>query len=146
MQSSDYERAVVSLEQLPKSSASNTLNPQTNTEEVLCSKIHPTELENQTMETKMTELKNWKKKKWFTESKKTRDNHASQLGGSSVKKLKIEKTSPKQDFVQGVLRRSNTSPQTLHVAQESVFAQSLCQLHQISEKLDQSMLREPFTK
>ena len=61
MQPSDYERAVVSLEQPPKSSASNTTNQQTNTEEVLCSKIHPTELKNQTMETKMTELKNWKK-------------------------------------------------------------------------------------
>ena len=30
--------------------------------------------------------------------KKTRGNLASQLGGSSIKKLKMVKTSPKQDF------------------------------------------------
>ena len=57
--------------------------------------------------------------------KKTGDNCASQLGKSSVKKLKMVKTSPKQDFVQGVSRRSKTSPLTLPVAQESVFARSL---------------------
>ena len=118
MQSSDHERDVVSLEQLPKSSASNTTNLQTNTEEVLCSKIYLTELENQTMEAKMTELKNWGKNKRFTERKNTRDNCTSQLGGFSVKKLKMEKTSPKQDFVQGFLRWSKTSPLTLHVVQE----------------------------
>ena len=46
----------------------------------------------------MTELKNWEKNKRFTEMKKTRGNLASQLGGSSIKKLKMVKTSPKQDF------------------------------------------------
>ena len=46
----------------------------------------------------MTELKNWGKNKRFTEMKKTRGNLASQLGGSSIKKLKMVKTSPKQDF------------------------------------------------
>ena len=61
MQSIDYERVIVSLEYLPKSSAPNTTNPQTNTKEVLCSKIYLPELENQTMEAKMTELENWKK-------------------------------------------------------------------------------------
>ena len=57
--------------------------------------------------------------------KTTGDNCASQLGESSVKKLKMVKTSPKQDFAQGVSRRSTTSPLTLHVAQEPVFARSL---------------------
>ena len=46
----------------------------------------------------MTELKNWEKNKRFTEMKKTRGNLASQLGGSSIKNLKMVKTSPKQDF------------------------------------------------
>ena len=54
MQSTDFERDVVSLEHLPKSSASNATNPQTNTEEVLCSKIYLAELENQTIKAKMT--------------------------------------------------------------------------------------------
>ena len=61
MQSIDYERVIVSLEYLPKSSAPNTTNPQNNTKEVLCFKIYLTELEDQTMEAKMTELENWKK-------------------------------------------------------------------------------------
>ena len=39
-----------------------TTNPHTNTEDILCSKIYLTELENQTMEAKMTELKNVGKK------------------------------------------------------------------------------------
>ena len=38
----------------------------------------------------MIELENWKKNKRFIEKKKTWDNHASQLGGSSVEKLKME--------------------------------------------------------
>ena len=100
-------------------------NPHTNTEDILWSKIYLTKSENQTLEAKMTELKNWGKNKRFTETKKTGDNCASQLGESSVKKLKMVKTSPKQDFVQGVSRRSKTSPLTLHVAQESVSARSL---------------------
>ena len=54
MKSTDFERDVVSLEHLPKSSASNATNPQTNTEEVLCSKIYLAELENQTIKAKMT--------------------------------------------------------------------------------------------
>ena len=54
MKSTDFERDVVSLEHLPKSSASNATNPQTNTEEVLCSKIYLAELENQTIKSKMT--------------------------------------------------------------------------------------------
>ena len=57
--------------------------------------------------------------------KKTGGNCASQLGESSVKKLKMVKTSTKQDFVQGDSRRSKTSPLTLHVARESVFARYL---------------------
>ena len=61
MQSTDYERDVVSLQHMLKSIASNATNPQTNTEVVLCSKIYFTELENQTMEAKMIELENWKK-------------------------------------------------------------------------------------
>ena len=66
-QSTDYEKDVVSLEHLPKSSASNATNPQTNTKEVLCSKIYLTELENQTMEAKMAELGNWKKQNVYRE-------------------------------------------------------------------------------
>ena len=46
MQSSDHERAIVSLGLLPKSSASKTTNLLTNTEEVLCSKIYLNELES----------------------------------------------------------------------------------------------------
>ena len=61
MQSTDYERDVVSLQHMLKSIASNATNLQTNTEVVLCSKIYFTELENQTMEAKMIELENWKK-------------------------------------------------------------------------------------
>ena len=65
MQSTDFERDVVSLEHLPKSSASNAINPQTSTEEALCSKIYLTGLENQTMKAKMTELENWKKQEVY---------------------------------------------------------------------------------
>ena len=61
MKSTDYERDAVSLEHLPKPIISNATIPQTNTEEVTCSKIYLTELENQAMEAKMTELENWKK-------------------------------------------------------------------------------------
>ena len=50
------------------------------------------------------------------------------MGKSSIsvrwvlsRKLKMGKISFKQDFAQGVLRRSKTSPLTLHVARESVF-------------------------
>ena len=103
------------------SSASNAPNPQTNTKEVLCSSLN--------YKTKPLKLRwqNWKtgRNKRFIERKKTWDNGASRLGESSAKKLKMEKISPKQDFVQGVLRRSKTSPLTLHVAQTLVFAQSL---------------------
>ena len=65
MQSIDYEKDIVSLEHLLKSSASNATNPQTNTEEVLCSKIYLAELENETMEAKMTELENWRKQEVY---------------------------------------------------------------------------------
>ena len=58
MQSIGYERDLVSFEHLPKSNASSATNLQTRTKEVLCSKIYLTELENQTMKAKMTELKN----------------------------------------------------------------------------------------
>ena len=67
MQSIDYEKDAVSLEHLPKSSASNATNPQTNTKEVLCSKIYLIELENQTTEAKMAELGNWKKQNVYRE-------------------------------------------------------------------------------
>ena len=54
----DYERDAVSLKHWPKSRVSKTTNLQTNIKEVLCSRIYLTELENQTMEAKMTELEN----------------------------------------------------------------------------------------
>ena len=77
MQSTDYERNVVSLEHLPKSSASNAINPQTSTEEVLCSKIYLTGLENQTMKAKMTELENWKKQEVYREEEDMGHAHLS---------------------------------------------------------------------
>ena len=135
MQSIDYEKDVC-LEYLPKPSASNPTNPQTNTKEVLCSKIYLTELENQTME---ASWQNWKtgRNKRFIERKKTWDNRASQLGESSAEKLKMEKISPKQDFVQGVLRRSKTSPPTPYVSQELVFTKSLFWLPQtVGDKIN----------
>ena len=69
MQSTDYERDLVSLKHLPKSSASNATYPQTNTEKILCSKIYLSELENQTMAATMTELENWKKQEVYREEK-----------------------------------------------------------------------------
>ena len=77
MQSTDYERDVVSLEHLPKSRASNAVNPQTSTEEVLCSKIYLTGLENQTMKAKMTELENWKKQEVYREEEDMGHAHLS---------------------------------------------------------------------
>ena len=102
-----------------------TTNPHTNTQDILCSKIYLTELENQTMEAKMTELKNWGKKQEVYRDEEDRRQLCISVRSVFSQKVKMVKTSPKQDFVQGVSRRSKTSPLTLHVAQESVFARSL---------------------
>ena len=83
MQLIDFERDVVSLEHLTKPSAFNATNPQTNTKEVLCSKTYLNELENQTMEAKMTDLQNWKKQEVYREEEDMGRNRVSLVGPQS---------------------------------------------------------------
>ena len=124
MQSIDYEKDIISLEHLLKSSASNATNLQTNTEEVLCSKIYLAELENETMEAKMTELENWKKQEVYRQEEEKGQSSISVRWVLS-RKVKNRENITKARLCLGVLRRSKTSPLILCVTQESVFAQSL---------------------